>query len=94
MWFIVSGCGTCYWRAVAGLAVLLRGKLRGQSGPNPDHSHALAIIRASHAAALAAARDPAFVPFALDMRRQRAVNVRQDMGHTLGLDPLSDGAGI
>ncbi|MES2056399.1 MAG: TetR family transcriptional regulator [Pseudomonadota bacterium] len=56
------------------------------SGVDRDLSrrHGPAVIRATHSIALAAARDPALVPFALDMRRRRAENVRSLVGATIG----------
>lgn len=61
--------------------------------PGPNRHRGVALIRATHAIALLAARDPAYLPFALDMRRRRAENVRAGLAIQLGLPP-TDGAAL
>lgn len=82
------------YAGIAGLALAMRGEIASSEGRNKDQRFGLAMIRATHMAALAAARDPALVLFALDMRRRRAENVRAALGAEIGLDPEADGAGI
>lgn len=57
------------------LIVRMRQNLGGAGEASGDVLAAWAVIRSTHALALAAARDPAWRPFALDMRRRRAENV-------------------
>lgn len=80
----------------AGMGALILDMRRElQAGSEPDHSHRRgpALIRATHSIALAAARDPELIPFALDMRRRRAENVRALIGEAIagpeGLDPAA-----
>ncbi|MDE8652027.1 TetR family transcriptional regulator [Novosphingobium album (ex Liu et al. 2023)] len=71
----------------AGLgAQILRMRQELQLGALPDAQANLGmmLMRSTHAVALAAARDPAFVPFALDMRRRRAENVHLAVGQAIG----------
>lgn len=44
------------------------------------------VILLTHEAALTGLRDPALVPFAIDMRRRRAENVHRDTAKALGID--------
>lgn len=53
-----------------------------------------ALMRASHAIALAAARDPQLAPFALDMRRRRSENGRETLRTALICDRPIDDASI
>lgn len=48
------------------------------------------IIRLTHECALAALADPAFRPFAIDMRRRRAENVHAQIAQWLGIAENSD----
>ncbi|WP_443478303.1 TetR family transcriptional regulator [Novosphingobium aerophilum] len=52
------------------------------------------IIRLTHECALAALGDPAFRPFAIDMRRRRAENVHGQYAQWLGIPSDSDRARI
>jgi AcrR family transcriptional regulator len=58
----------------------------GPSVPNSD------VIRLTHESALTALWNPAFLPFAIDMRRRRAENVHVQIAETLGIPPGSDRA--
>jgi AcrR family transcriptional regulator len=82
------------YAAIAGLAALMRDELNVAERQSRDRSYGLALIRATHSVALAAARDPSLMAFALDMRRWRAINVRTLVGEELGVSPVTDGAGI
>ena len=62
----------------------VRAGLRSGALPDAQHSDGMILIRSTHAVALAAARDPLFAPFALDMRRRRAENVHFAVGEALG----------
>lgn len=81
----------------AGMGMLIldmRRDLRANARDDGARSRSPALIRATHAIALAAARDPGMVPFALDMRRRRAENVRDMIRERIvGKDAL-DGAAI
>ncbi|WP_103095272.1 TetR family transcriptional regulator [Novosphingobium guangzhouense] len=52
------------------------------------------IIRLTHECALAALTDPAFRPFAIDMRRRRAENVHSRYAEWLGIPENSDRARV
>lgn len=65
--------GTC------ALVLRMRRGLQLAKG-KPQGTDGMVLIRATHAIALSAARDPALVSFALDMRRRRAENVHEAMG--------------
>lgn len=52
------------------------------------------IIRLTHECALAALSDPAFRPFAIDMRRRRAENVHDRYADWLGIPENSDRARV
>lgn len=80
------------YAGMGGLIQRMRRELR--SPPGQRWHHGLAVIRATHAIALAAARDPALRPFALDMRRRRAENVRMDIAAQIGVDVTCDGAAV
>jgi hypothetical protein len=70
-----------------------RRELGGGKMP-PADSDAMALIRATHMVALAAARDAALRPYALDMRRRRAENVRSGIGLAIGGPAGLDGAAV
>lgn len=59
-------------------------RARREMGNRLNGEEGLWLIRATHMVALAAARDPAMAPFALDMRRRRAENVMESMAATVG----------
>lgn len=67
----------------------MRAELKQAAGAAPSGS---AVIRLTHETALAASRDEAFSPFAIDMRRRRAENVHQDVARALGIAPGADRA--
>ncbi|OWR00403.1 helix-turn-helix domain-containing protein [Sphingopyxis witflariensis] len=48
------------------------------------------VIRLTHESALTAIWNPAFLPFAIDMRRRRAENVHIQIAEGLGIPPHSD----
>ncbi|EJL31887.1 TetR/AcrR family transcriptional regulator [Novosphingobium sp. AP12] len=50
------------------------------------------VVRLTHECALTALADPAFRPFAIDMRRRRAENVHVQFAEWLGIPPGSDRA--
>lgn len=52
------------------------------------------IVRLTHECALAALSDPAFVPFAIDMRRRRAENVHAQIAQWLEIPENSDRAKV
>jgi AcrR family transcriptional regulator len=62
----------------------MRLELKQAAGAAPSGG---AVIRLTHETALAASRDEAFSPFAIDMRRRRAENVHQDVARALGIVP-------
>ncbi len=53
-----------------------------------------AVILLTHEMALAALRDPDFQPFAIDMRRRRGENVRQELSRTVLAGQVLDGASV
>jgi DNA-binding transcriptional regulator YbjK len=61
-------------------------------GASRTHAGALSILRASHAMALAAARDASLAPFALDLRRRRGIQVRAEMMRRFDGEVPLDGA--
>lgn len=81
---------------MAGFGAMIQG-MRRAIGPGASWSDAgMVLMRATHAIAIAAARDPALRPFALDMRRRRAENVRETIRQWLTGDAEGaiDGAAI
>ncbi|MBB2166084.1 TetR family transcriptional regulator [Gluconacetobacter sp. 1b LMG 1731] len=80
---------------LAGLGALvldMRQELHDRDG-GQESRRGMAVMRATHAIALAATRDPSLRPFALDMRRRRSENVRDEVslqiGGPRGLDPAA-----
>lgn len=74
------------------LVMNMRDELHEPAGSARYQSWA-ALMRSTHALALAAARDPQLVPFALDMRRRRAENGRDALRAALSADaPIDDAA--
>lgn len=66
----------------AGMGALILGmrdQLDAITKPDTETDRGLALVRATHSVALLAARDPSYRPYALDMRRRRAENVRADV---------------
>jgi AcrR family transcriptional regulator len=53
-----------------------------------------AVILLTHEMALAALRDPDLRPFAIDMRRRRGENVRQELSRTVLAGHILDGASV
>lgn len=66
------------------LILEMRRELNGAGEPDSARRYGPAVIRTTHSIALAAARDQAMVPFALDMRRRRAENVHRAVGEAIG----------
>ena len=62
----------------------MRRELQPGALPDAQADKGMTLMRSTHAVALAAARDPMFVPFALDMRRRRAENVHLAVGEAIG----------
>lgn len=85
----------------AGMGALILGmrrELSGEPAPDAGARRGTAVVRATHSIALAAARDPHLVPFALDMRRRRAENVWAAVGEAIagpeGLDAAATQAAV
>ena len=71
----------------------MRRELHSGATRHAEGRHGMALIRSTHAIALAAARDPVFRPFALDMRRRRAENVHATVSEAIaGADGLDRAA--
>lgn len=62
----------------------MRHELQSGALPDTQADNGMMLMRSTHAVALAAARDPRFAPFALDMRRRRAENVHLAVGEAIG----------
>ncbi|TPE63727.1 TetR family transcriptional regulator [Sandaracinobacter neustonicus] len=78
----------------AGMGSLILGlRAELQTADRPGGERGLLLIRATHSIALSAVRDRALLPFALDMRRRRAENVRESIGRQIGGAAGLDGAG-
>lgn len=77
---------------IGALILRLRRELGANSEDKAQGHDGMTLIRATHAIALAATRDPTLAPFALDMRRRRAENVRQAMAKAIGADDLDRAA--
>lgn len=79
-------------------ALILSARRELGASEDQDRRDGIALLRATHSIALAAARDQALVPFALDMRRRRAENVRAAIGRAIapgtGLDPAAVQAAV
>lgn len=71
----------------------MRQELQSGALPDTQADKGMMLMRSTHAVALAAARDPRFAPFALDMRRRRAENVHLAVGEAIaGADGLDRAA--
>lgn len=80
---------------IAALIQAMRGDLAAASGrPNGASSSGFALLRTTHALALAATRDPELIPFAVDMRRRRAENVRTMVAESIAGAEGLDGAAV
>lgn len=77
----------------AGVEALYR-RLRSQIHANSARMTNGDIIRLTHECALAAMADPAFRPFAIDMRRRRAENVHALYAQWLGIAENADRAQV
>ncbi len=69
-----------------GMGALILG-MRSELTPGAPQQRAArgdALLRATHSVALTALRDARLIPFALDMRRRRAENVRAEIGAAIG----------
>ncbi len=75
------------------LVINMRDEFKAHGGLERYGSWA-ALMRSTHALALAAARDPQFVPFALDMRRRRAENGQDLLRTALSGDAPIDAAAV
>lgn len=69
-------------------------RLRANSRDLQRDSGGMTVLRNTHMIALEAARNPHFRPFAADMRRQRAVNVRDVFAHRIAGSTGLDGAAV
>ena len=67
----------------------MRADLRATNAAAPGSSD---VIRLTHECALTALGNPAFIPFAIDMRRRRAENVHAQIAQWLGMAIDSDRA--
>ena len=67
----------------------MRSDLRAADIAAPSNAD---VIRLTHESALTALNNPAFLPFAIDMRRRRAENVHAGIAASLGMPPGSDRA--
>lgn len=67
----------------------MRADLAATKGAAPSGAD---VVRLTHETALAASRNVAFAPFAIDMRRRRAENVHHDVARALDLEPGTDRA--
>lgn len=65
----------------------MRATLAASNGDAPGGGE---ITRLTHESALTAICNPAFLPFAIDMRRRRAENVHLQVAQGLGIPPNSD----
>lgn len=65
----------------------MRANIRSTGGTVPGGGE---VIRLTHESALTAIRNPAFLPFAIDMRRRRAENVHVQVAQGLGIPSGSD----
>ena len=65
----------------------MRANIRATGGTVPGRGE---VIRLTHESALTAIRNPAFLPFAIDMRRRRAENVHVQVAQGLGIPSDSD----
>jgi AcrR family transcriptional regulator len=77
----------------AGVEAVYR-RLRSHIRDSDARLGSSAIIRLTHECALAALADPAFRPFAIDMRRRRAENVHGRYAQWLGIPEGSDRARV
>ncbi|UYY77318.1 TetR family transcriptional regulator [Sphingomonas sp. R1] len=75
------------------LVLSMRNELQDLGAPARFQSWS-ALMRSTHAIALAAARDPQLMPFALDMRRRRAENGREAIRGALSRGVPIDEASI
>ncbi|ETI63229.1 TetR family transcriptional regulator [Sphingobium sp. C100] len=69
----------------------MRAEIRTSYGTAPGSG---AVARLTHECALLATRNPAFLPFATDMRRRRAENVHTHIAEWIGIPVDSDRARI
>lgn len=65
----------------------MRANIQATGGRAPGGGE---VIRLTHESALTAIWNPAFLPFAIDMRRRRAENVHVQIAEGLGISPNSD----
>lgn len=65
----------------------MRANIQASGGTAPGGDE---VIRLTHESALTAIWNPAFLPFAIDMRRRRAENVHIKIAEGLGIPPNSD----
>lgn len=65
----------------------MRANIQASGGTAPGGGE---VIRLTHESALTAIWNPAFLPFAIDMRRRRAENVHVQIAEGLGISPNSD----
>jgi len=84
----------------AGIEAQYRRMTGARIGSPDQHSRAdaarsgRAVMRITHVMALAACRDPAFIPYAIDMRRRRSENVRPRISAAISGGPDLDWAAI
>ncbi|MAN12412.1 MAG: TetR family transcriptional regulator [Sphingobium sp.] len=69
----------------------MRVDIRASNGTAPGSG---TIIQLTHESALLANRNPAFLPFAIDMRRRRAENVHMQVAQWIGVPVDSDRARV
>jgi AcrR family transcriptional regulator len=77
----------------AGVETLYR-RMRGEIRSSNARTGNADVVRLTHECALTALTDPAFRPFAIDMRRRRAENVHVQFAQWLGIAPGSDRARV